>query len=406
MPAPKRVYVHFAQHVGKPARPIVQKDDLVRIGTKIGETDGHVSSAVHAPIAGRVLGLIEHVHPVLGTGLCCLIENQDHEEWESGANAPRDTAGMSREELLAIIRDAGIVGMGGAAFPTHVKLAPPADRKIDTLLVNGCECEPVLTSDHRLMLEYPVGIIEGALLFQRVLDAEKLVFAVEKNKPDAITAFRKEGVKVLALKTRYPQGAEKQLIKAALGRTVPRGGLPMDVGCVVQNVGTCYAAFQAVRFGRPLIERVVTVAGDGIKEPRNLLVRLGTTVQDIVGHCGGYTNVPRQILFGGPMMGVAQYSDMAPIIKGTSGILIRNRAQVPLENDCVRCAHCVDACPMGLMPCEIYKRVKARDFEGARDWGVTDCIECGCCAYECPSDIPLVHYLKFGKAEAQRLERK
>lgn len=406
LPSPKRVYIHFSQHAGKPARPLVEKGSEVKIGAKIGESEGFISSTIHSSIAGKVISLEPHPHPVLGSSHCCIIESTDSNEWETGVKADQNYEQLKREELLHIIKEAGIVGLGGAAFPTHVKLAPPPEKPIDTLIINGCECEPMLTADHRLMLEYPVGIIEGARLFKKILDATHLIFAVEDNKKDAAATFEKENVDVRLLKTKYPQGAEKQLIKALLNREVPRSGLPMDVGCVVQNVGTSYAAFQAVKFRKPLIDRIVTVAGNGVKESKNLLVKIGTPAIDVINFCGGYVQQPKKIIFGGPMMGIAQYSENVPVIKGTSGILVWTDAPTIEEGPCVRCAHCVDACPMGLMPTEIYKYVQNKQFDKAKEFGILDCIECGCCAYDCPAKIPLVHYLKYGKNEVSRLSKK
>jgi electron transport complex protein RnfC len=402
MPAPKSVYIPFSQHTGKPAKPCVKKGDQVSIGTKIGEADGFISASVHATISGKVIDIAEHPHPVVGSSLCCVIESNDSEDWVSELEGDQDVGKMTSAQLVEIVKEAGIVGLGGAAFPTHVKLSPPKDKKIDSLIINGCECEPMLTADHRLMLEYTGAIIEGAQVFQRILNTQDLIFAVEDNKKDAIALFKKEGVRVAQLKTKYPQGAEKQLIKALLKREVPRGGLPMDVGCVVHNVGTCYAASLAFKFRKPLIDRIVTIAGDGVKESKNILVRIGTPVSEIVEYCGGYVGRPMKVIFGGPMMGIAQYSDRVPVIKGTSGILIWQDVGMVEEGPCVRCASCVDACPMGLMPTEICSNVKSRNFDMAKAYGVLDCIECGCCAYVCPAAIPLVHYFKYGKSEIWR----
>ncbi len=406
MSPPKKVYIPLSQHTGKPAKLIVQKGDEVKIGTKIGEPDGLISAAVHASISGKVVDIIEYPHPVIGSGLCCVIEGGDSEDWSHDLSGETDIESMSTAQLLDAVRDAGIVGLGGAAFPSHVKLSPPGGKKIDTLLINGCECEPVLTADHRLMLEYNESIVEGARLFQKILGASALIFAIEDNKEDAIQLFKEAGVEVRRLKTRYPQGAEKQLIKAVLGREVPRGGLPMDVGCVVHNVGTCHAGLMAVRFRKPLIDRVLTVAGDGVRESKNLLARIGTPVRDIIEFCGGYAGEPKRIIAGGPMMGIAQYTDEVPVIKGTSGILVLNDVGHEEPGPCVRCASCVDVCPMGLMPTEIYGFVKNRKYSAAKNYGVLDCIECGCCAYACPAAIPLVHYFKFGKNEVWRESRK
>ncbi len=402
MPMPKRVYIPFSQHTGKPARPLVKKGDDVKIGMKIGEPDGFISAAVHASVSGKVVDIVDHAHPVIGSALCCIIEASDSEDWVKEVSAARDLDSLTGKQLVDVVKEAGIVGLGGAAFPSHVKLSPPKEKHIDTLIINGCECEPVLTADHRLMLEHAETIIEGAKIFQRILDVPNLIFGIERNKKDAIGLFKQEGVRVADLKTKYPQGAEKQLIKAILKREVPRGGLPMDVGCVVHNVGTCHAALMAVKFGKPLIDRVVTVAGDGVKENRNVLVRIGTPVNSVIDFCGGYTTQPEKVILGGPMMGIAQYSDEVPVIKGTSGILVWSGVRAVEEDPCVRCAACVDVCPMGLMPTEICGFVKNKNIDMANAYGVLDCIECGCCAYVCPAAIPLVHYFKYGKSEIWR----
>lgn len=406
VPPPKRVFIPFSQHTGKPAKPLVKKDDVVKTGTKIGEGEGFISVPIHASISGKVISLVSHPHPVLGCSLCCVIESTGEEEWERGIKENKNYENLAKNELVDIIKEAGVVGLGGAAFPTHVKLSPPVEKPIDTLIINGCECEPMLTADHRLMLEQPLGIIGGAKIFQKILGATNLFFGIEDNKKDAAEIFMKEGLEVRILKTKYPQGAEKQLIKAILNREVPRGGLPMDVGCVVQNVGTCYAAFQAVTFHKPLIDRVVTVTGDGVKKPKNVLVKIGTPAIDVINFCGGYVGQPKMIIFGGPMMGIAQYSEDVPVIKGTSGMIVSTQAMTSVEGPCVRCARCVDVCPMGLMACEIYKFVKNKNFDKAKEYGVLDCIECGCCAYTCTAWIPLVHYLKYGKNEVWRLSKK
>ncbi len=400
LPPPKKVYIHFSQHTGKPARPTVRKNDIVRVGTKIGEGDGFVSACVHSSIAGKVIALTPYHHPILGFSLCCVIEATANDKWEEDIKENQHWQNLTPKELLNIVKEAGIVGLGGAAFPTHVKLALPREKQVDTLIINGCESEPMLTADYRLMLEYPLAVVQGAKIFQKVLNTPHLILGIEDNKKNAAKILRKEGIDIRLLKTRYPQGAEKQLIKAILNREVPRDGLPLDVGCVVHNVATCYAASQAVIFQKPLVDRVITVTGDGIKEPKNVLVRIGTPAIDVINFCGGYVKQPRKIIFGGPMMGIAQYSEEVPIIKSTTGIIVWTKSEPQEEGPCVRCARCVDFCPMGLLPTELYKFVKFKNFDKAKNLGILDCIECGSCAYACPAKIPLVHYLKYGKSEA------
>jgi electron transport complex protein RnfC len=293
----------------------------------------------------------------------------------------------------------GVVGLGGAGFPTGLKLTPPADRSVDTLIVNGCESEPMVSCDRRLMLEYPMGVIEGARIFQKAVEARRLIIALPEREAEIAGTFKKEGVEVHRLAWKYPVGSEKQLIRAVLNRTVPRAGLPWDVGCIVHNVSTCHAGFQAVCFGKPLFERVVTVSGNGVRDRRNLLVRIGAPVRDIIDYCGGYTGAPAMIVFGGPMTGSAVPTDLTPVTKETTAVLVLNERPVEREGPCVRCARCVDVCPMGLMPSEIRRLISVPDFGAAGDLGLADCLECGCCAYVCPARIPLVHYFRFGKAE-------
>ncbi len=403
MPPPKKVHIPFSQHQGSPARPIVSVGDHVKAGTMIAEAEGFVSVPAHASISGTVTAVQRHPHPVLGHSLACTVEADESDEWENSTRHRQSYENLPVPELLKQIKEAGLVGLGGGAFPTHVKLAPPGNIKIDTLLINGCECEPMLTADYRLMLEYPVGIVEGAKIFQKILGASKLVFVLENNKTGAAHALEKEGAIVRIIKARYPAGQEKQLIKSVLRRTVPIEKLPWHVGCVVQNIATCHAAFQAIRFGKPLIERVITVTGEGVREPKNILVRIGTPLDDIINYCGGYAAKPRKIIFGGPMMGISQFAPDVPVIKCTTGIIVKLSERSDPETSCVRCARCVDVCPMKLMPCEMIKYIKHQEFDKAEDLGTRACIECGCCAYVCPAKIPLVHYFKYGKAEIQRI---
>jgi electron transport complex protein RnfC len=330
-----------------------------------------------------------------------------------GCDVERSSDGLDADKIKAIIHDNGLVGMGGATFPTHVKLSPPPDKKMDTLIINGAECEPYLTADHRLMVEHAEGILDGAALFAAVIGVERIIVAIEKNKPDAIeimrkAAARRAGFSVEGMEVIYPQGAEKQLIYALTGRKVPAGGLPMDVGVLVQNVGTALAAYEAVRFNRPLIKRVVTVTGSGIREPRNVMAPIGTTFEDLVEFCGGLEPDAAKCINGGPMMGVAQYSLEAAVTKGTSGLVILRRDEVSqfAGDACVRCARCLEACPMRLNPSALSIFAEKMRFEDTAEYNVMDCIECGCCAYVCPSRRPMVHHFRRAKAEVRKLQRK
>lgn len=405
-PIPKRVVIPFLQHTGVPSRPVVKRGDRVRAGEVIGEPAGRVSVPTHATISGVVVELKEYPHPTANQRvLSCVIESDNRDEWVELSERP-NWLELEPAQVVALTLQAGVVGLGGAAFPTHIKLAPPKERPIDTLILNGCECEPYLTCDHRLMIERPEEVLAGARLMARAVGCARVVVGVEANKPDAAARLERalpseDGFSVVRLKTKYPQGAEKQLIKAVLGREVRPGGLPMDVGALVQNVGTAVAVYEAVRYSKPLVERVLTVTGPGVRMPKNLRVRIGTPIIDLVAACGGYTKPPRKLILGGPMMGVAQYSDELPVIKGTSGILVLTQEEVDQvrEGPCLRCARCVDACPMRLLPCEIAKLVEHRNLKGAEEYNILDCIECGSCAYICPARIRLVHTIRLGKAE-------
>lgn len=405
-PIPKKVWRPYIQHTGIRTQPVIQVGDYVKVGTKIGEAQGYVSVPTHASISGKVVQLEEIDHPVLPKRtLTCVIESDGQDIWEENIKE-RDYANFSKSELIQIIHDAGIVGLGGGAFPTHVKLSPPAEKKIDTLIINGCECEPYITADHQQILEKAAEILLGIQILEKILAVQKVIIAIEDNKPDAIlimneAIYQNKNYSVVKLKSKYPQGAEKQLIKALLNRVIPRNGLPMDVGAVVQNVGTVYAVYEACRKNKPLVERLVTVTGTAVKEPRNLWVRLGTPVYDLINFCGGYTAEPAKIIFGGPMMGIAQYNDELPTIKGTSGIIVMSEHEIRIEPEapCIRCGRCIDACPMNLLPCELNNFIRKKDFERAQKYYLMDCIECGCCAYECPAKIKLVHSFIYAKRE-------
>jgi len=406
MPLPALLRVSMAQHMGAPAVPTVKKGAVVARGEVIGKAAGFISAAVHAPTSGTVKGIVDA--PTAGGAVAPAVEIEPdgRDRWTDSLKARPDWRNAEAGELVAMAAAAGIAGMGGAGFPTHVKLSPPPDKPIDTLIVNGAECEPCLTADHRLMIEHADAIREGACIIRHILGARTLRVAVEDNKPEAVAAMEKalggvEGdVAVVVLKTEYPQGAEKQQIYAITGREVPSGGLPMDVGALVENVGTCMAIRDAVVDGRPLTERVTTVTGTPLARPGNVLARLGTSYADLAGFCGGLMSPAAKVISGGPMMGLAQHSLDVTTSKTTSGLLFLSPDEVEAFTSlpCISCGRCVEACPAYLMPCEISRMVEAEDWEAAGWYDVMDCIECGCCAFECPARRPLVQHMRQGKA--------
>lgn len=412
IPAPELVIVPLSQHTGAPSKPIVEKGDQVRLGQKIGEADGFISVPVHAPVSGKVKDIGEYPHPLGRMMPAIAIENDGLDQWVD-LSGWRDLLAGSPGEIREAVKEAGIVGLGGAAFPTHVKLSPPEAKPVDTVILNGAECEPYLTADHRLMLESPHQIVEGLKVIMRVVGAGRGFIGIEQNKPDAIdlltkTAEGEREIEVLGLEVKYPQGAEKQLIDAILGREVPCGGLPMDVGCLVQNVGTGFAIFEALKFGRPLVSRVLTLAGGAAREQGNFRVRIGTPFGHVIDNAGGASDTCRKIIMGGPMMGIAQQTDEVPVVKGTSGILLLSEEEIRFDpsGPCLRCGRCVDHCPMRLVPNEIARLVEKDKIDLADALGVLDCMECGVCAYVCPSKINHVHLMKAGKAEVLARRKK
>lgn len=411
LPLPPLVVIPLQQHTGAPCTASVAVGDLVRAGQTIGDSTSAVSAPVHASISGKVVAIEPRPHPALPRPVPAVAIERDGEPAEGPAQTPdADWQSMSQAEIVTKIRSAGIVGLGGAAFPTHVKLSPPKGKTIDTLILNGVECEPYLTSDHRLMLERPLEIIEGIRILRKILGVSRVLFGIERNKPDAIELMtarcRESGepIEVVPLTVKYPQGAEKQLIKALLGREVPSGGLPFEVGAVVQNVGTAAAIADAVVRSQPLISRVVTVTGDGIKEPRNLRVPIGTLFSYLIELCGGFAvDGPVKLIMGGPMMGLAQYTADVPVVKGTSGIMVlRHDSRDSRPSACVRCGRCVEICPMGLVPHRIAEYADLDKFAMAEQYGVKDCMECGGCVYACGSRRPLVHLIKYAKLNLAR----
>lgn len=409
--APKEIIIPLSQHIGAPARACVDKGDVVLKGQIVGEAGGFVSTPVHSSVSGQVLG-IEPRPGAMGVDvLCVVIENNEQNETVELRGAP-DWQKADNDSLKEQISSAGIVGMGGATFPTHVKLSPPDDKPIDTIILNGAECEPYLTADHRVMVENAGDVVKGLQIIKKILGAKTALVGIEENKPDAIIAVKKAckgtDVKVIRLEIKYPQGGEKQLIDATLKKKVPSGGLPMDVGVVVQNVGTAKAVFDAVTQGVPLFERVVTVTGSAVPNPGNYMVPIGTPVSVVLEHCGVDLEKAGKLVLGGPMMGFAQYSAAPPVTKGTSGILVFDEKDVqqttPLP--CIRCGRCLDACPMKLVPADIAAFCDNRMYEKAAENDAMDCMECGSCAHQCPSQIPLVQKIRLAKSEIMAAKRK
>jgi len=410
---PKKVVIPLQQHIGAPCKPLVKKGDVVTEGQKIGETTASfVTAPVHSSISGKVKDIEKLPYPAGGKVLSIIIEGDGTAmEWGNGS-VGLELESITTEALKNIIKEMGIVGMGGAAFPTHVKLSPPKEKKIDAFILNGCECEPYLTSDHRLMVEEPEKVFWGMEAMMKAIGVENGFIGIEENKPDAIEALERvtkdTGIKVIALETKYPQGAEKMLIKAILDRKVPVGKLPMDVGVVVNNVGTAMAVYEAIKHSKPLIDRVVTVSGNGVKEPKNLLVRIGTSFEDVLNQCGGITtDGEREVLNGGPMMGIAQTTLDVPVIKGTSGITVLAGKEIKPNayQPCIRCASCVEVCPVNLMPYKIGDQARLYRLDEFKAWGGLVCIECGCCSYTCPSKRPLLQWIRVGKVKVREKEK-
>ncbi len=417
---PERVVIPLRQSLGAPATPCVAVGDEVKVGTRIGEPGGFVSVPVHASISGKVSAVGRFPHPAGGEDMAVVIEGDGEDVWDEGIAGVEDVASLSAGEIREAVKQAGLVGLGGAAFPTHVKLSPPEAKPIDTVILNGAECEPWLTADHRLMLEQPEGILEGLLLIMRAVGASRGIVGIESNKPDAVGIMRQtlqgmterlpDGVTlaVTPVQVKYPQGAEKQLIDALLRRKVPAGGLPMDVAVVVQNVGTSLAVHEACRYGRPLVRRVMTLTGTPVARPANYMARIGTLVADLVEQSGGMRGDVGQVISGGPMMGISQFTLDVPVVKGMSGMLFLAPDQVDERQPepCLRCGACVHVCPMKLVPVTIEKLVMNEKIQEAVDLGLNDCIECGSCAFVCPSKRRLVHYFKFGKYLAAQARKR
>lgn len=401
-PLPETVTIPLQQHTGAPCQAAVEKDQEVKAGEAIGISDVFVSAFVHSSVNGTVKSVGPQLHPSGFKVNSVVIEvNKDDATFQK--YKPLDSQATA-DQIIKRVKEAGLAGMGGAAFPTHVKLSPPKEKPIETVLINGCECEPFITCDHRQMLEFPDELIEGLQLIMKAVSAKEGYIAIETNKRDAIGLLKEktaslDNIGVIALKTKYPQGSEKQLIEAVSKKQVPSGGLPADVGYLVQNVGTAIAVRKAIKEGLPLTERVVTVTGTGVKEPKNLLVKLGTPISHLIKVAGGLKGKHNRIIAGGPMTGIIQTSLEAPVVKGTSAItaLKQDSVKKTAADPCIKCANCVKACPINLLPLRIRAFAEKNLIDELTGLHIFDCIECGCCSYVCPARIQLVHWIRYAK---------
>lgn len=414
---PAEVVIPLHQHIGEIGEVLVSVGDHVLKGQALTQPKAYVSAPVHASTSGIVRTIAEHPipHPSGLSSMCVTIEADGKDEWIELDPMP-DYHDLSPGEIRSKVRHAGIVGLGGAAFPTAVKLNPGPDHKIETLILNGSECEPYITCDEMLMRERPIDVIHGAELITYAVDAEKCLIAVEDNKPEAIAALQQtlataancSHIEVVEIPSIYPAGGEKQLIKIITGKEVPSDGLPADIGVLVQNIGTAAAVYRAVVNGEPLVSRIVTVTGPGIEKPQNMEALIGTPMMDLIEQCGGYRPDANKLIMGGPMMGFSLHSDELPIIKGCNCLLVKTSADSAITSQtmpCIRCGECTKVCPASLLPQQLYWYASSKNFDVVQDYHLFDCIECGCCAYVCPSQIPLVQYYRFAKTEIWNQER-
>lgn len=411
MPVPKEVVLPLSMHFGAMARPVVKKKQEVLEGELIAAVEKGLGAPIHSSVTGVVKAIEPRPHPTMVRCEAVVIERNP--DAAPRAYEVRDWRKLTKDQLLAKVKEAGIVGLGGAGFPTYVKLSPPPTAAVDTLVLNGAECEPYLTTDHRLMLEFPEKVVEGAKILLKILGVKRGIIGIELNKPDAINAMTRAAqqsaaddmaLAVQGMEVKYPQGSEKQLIYSLTRRSVPGGGLPFDVGVVVQNISTTLAVFEAATMDKPLYEKVVTISGRGIQRQANLKVKVGTVLSDIVEYLGGTTQDLMKIVSGGPMMGFAISTLDAPIVKTSSGVLFLSSKETDLgtHGPCIHCGWCMDACPMGLQPKEVGIYVEAGKGHQTEKFGVSECFECGCCAFVCPARRPLVQFARLAKIQIKR----
>lgn len=410
MPNPQKVVLPMQQHIGAPCLPIVNVGDYVKLGQKIGDTDAYLSAPIHASVSGTVteIGPIRLASGKICTGIT--IESDGKMTRFEGNKPPVIT---NKQEFLAAVRESGLVGMGGAGFPTHAKLNIPQDKHVDTIIVNAAECEPYITVDYREALDNSWDVLSGVHILKEFLGIKNIIIAIEDNKPEALKVLKAiadahqaianahhqsgDGVKIVKMKSNYPQGAEKMIILSATGRRVPEGGLPIDVGCIVMNITTVAILARYIKTGRPLTTRSLTVDGTAMNKGMNVRVPLGTTLQDILDFCGGFKKEPKKVVFGGPMMGSAIYELSAPLCKPNNSILAFAEPRIKKETACINCGRCASVCPMSLAPTFIAKAAKISDTERLKKLGAMSCMECGCCAYSCPAGKPLVQHLRQAK---------
>ena len=414
LPLPEKATILLSQHIGVPAVPVVRNGDTVKVGQLIAQGRGFVSSNIHSSVSGKVVK-IDSFPDLTGYKKTAIVIDVEGDEWEENIIQSTDLRKdiiLSKGEILEKIRESGIVGLGGAAFPSHVKLILPKNKKAETLIINGAECEPYLTSDHRLMLEYGNEMMIGILILMKILNISKAIIGIENNKKDAIQYLKEistdiPGIKVCPLEVKYPQGSEKQLIKAITGREVPYRKLPVDVGVIVHNVSTAYAVYEAVQKNKPLINRIVTVSGKSLKKPSNFVVRIGTPIRLLIEAAGGLPENTGKVISGGLMMGKTLNSLDVPVIKGMSGILVLPEDETKRKSiePCIRCSKCVTVCPMGLEPYLLMPLTQNENFYRLEKEMVLDCIECGSCSYICPANRPLLDFIRLGKTEVNKIIR-